>query len=112
MHVLMNLTLQPAGGIRYWNEYDAVPYLALVVGFQLGGIPVKMKVTPQARELFEREQINGDALAGIPLDVVVPHIIYQIGPLVYTYPVFARDITNLTNTQPATYRSEGFDLEL
>ena len=41
--------VQPEGGIRMWNEYDAVPYLALVVGFQLGGIPIKMRVSRSLR---------------------------------------------------------------
>jgi hypothetical protein len=69
-------------------------------------------VTPQARELLEKEQINAEALSGVPLDVIVPHILYQIGPLVYTQPVFAKEITNLTNRLPAMYKNNSWDNEL
>ena len=34
--------MQPFGGLRLWNEYDAIPYVALLVGYQHAGVPLKV----------------------------------------------------------------------
>ena len=50
--------VQPYGGLRVWNEYDLVPFIALLVGYSHAGIPIKMRVQREARELFLSESIN------------------------------------------------------
>jgi hypothetical protein len=54
----VNERVQPFGGIRLWNEYDAVPYIALIVGYSHAGIPIKMQLQREARELMLQESIN------------------------------------------------------
>ena len=81
--------VHPFGGIRLWNEYDPVPYLALVVGYDHAGIPVKGTISQEAKELFQSESIN--AITGT-IDVALPHILYQIGSVVYVFPMIGEDI--------------------
>lgn len=76
---------QPFGGIRVWNEYDIVPYIALLVGYSHAGVPIKMALPSGAKELFQKE--SQDSLVASALDAVSPHILYQIGPLLHVLPV-------------------------
>ena len=128
----LNKRVHPLGGLRVWNEYDAIPYiglclpdsallcfallcrilccewlrchfifvllcltacslrcftmhsyllhptLALLVGYQHAGVPIKTRLKRSAKELFQNSSIDAIAVA---LDVVSPHILYQIGSL-------------------------------
>ena len=76
---------QPFGGIRVWNEYDIVPYIALLVGYSHAGVPIKMAVPSGAKEMFQKE--SQDSLAASALDAVSPHILYQVGTLLHVLPV-------------------------
>lgn len=121
-----------------------VPYLALIVGFDHVGIPIKMKLSSKAKELFYDETLiinpflkqqqgyqqsienkvsrssdkviktNGNDLnvtnnestqestntdmkrqSGVrvnPIDSIAPHILYQIGSIVYVFPILGVDI--------------------
>ena len=96
----MNNHVSPYGGIRVWNEYDSVPYLATVVGYELGGIPVKMPLRKGAKAIFKKECRNSFASSG-GFDAVMPHVLYQIGPMVYTFPIFGQSINeDSMNTPP------------
>ena len=55
-----------------------LPYtpLALLVGYQHVGIPIKTRLKKSAKELFQNESMNA-ITAG--LDVVSPHMLFQIG---------------------------------
>lgn len=84
------------GGIRVWNEYDIVPYLAMIVGYDHVGIPLKMRASTPAKDLFKREtNLMNPLLRDYPsiLDGILPHILYQIGSIVYIYPVLGVDIS-------------------
>ena len=85
----VNENVHPFGGIRLWNEYDAVPYIALLVGYCHAGIPIKMKLQSEARELFLAESINTVVAS---TDVISPHILYQIGQLVHVFPVMGTEL--------------------
>ena len=50
---------RPFGGIRVWNEFDAVPYLPLLVGYEHTGVPVKLKLKTAAKDLFPRTRSRG-----------------------------------------------------
>jgi hypothetical protein len=52
-------------------------------------VPIKSRVTETAKDLFRDQSINAIAAA---LDVVSPHILYQIGSLVYVFPVIGSEI--------------------
>ena len=61
----VNERVHPFGGIRLWNEYDAAPYIystapyiPLIVGYSHAGIPIKMQLQREARELMLQESIN------------------------------------------------------
>jgi len=62
-------------GIRVWNEYDPVPYLAQLVGYQQTGVPVKLKLSNPAKDLFLQESIN--QISPI-FNVAGPHILFQV----------------------------------
>tara|TARA_A100001035_G_C27350617_1_gene306905 strand:- start:32 stop:472 length:441 start_codon:yes stop_codon:yes gene_type:complete len=85
----LNNHVGPYGGIRVWNEYDSVPYLATVVGYELGGIPVKMPLRQGAKALFKRECKHSFATSG-GFDPIMPHVLYQVGPIVYTFPILGQ----------------------
>lgn len=85
----INNHVGPYGGIRVWNEYDSVPYLATVVGYELGGIPIKMPLRKGAVALFKKECRHSFASSG-GFDAVMPHVLYQVGPVVYTFPIFGQ----------------------
>lgn len=84
--------VQPCGGLRVWNEYDAVPYLALVVGYEHAGIPIKTSVGPQAKALYLQESIN-PLVANTVVDLIAPHILYQVGGVVSAFPVLGTEET-------------------
>lgn len=97
----LNSHAGPYGGIRFWNEYDPVPYLATVVGYELGGIPVKVPLGKGARGKFKRTTRNPFAVAG-GLDGVMPHVLYQLGTLVYAFPVLGHDINDSDSSSEAS----------
>lgn len=76
--------VSPAGGIRVWNDFDAVPYLAQLVGFRHAGVPIRLLQQESCRQYYSKENINETPPV---LSVVTPHILYQIGPLVHVFPV-------------------------
>ena len=49
---------------------------ALLVGYEHAGVPIKTRLKRSAKELFQNS--SKDAIA-VALDVVSPHILYQIG---------------------------------
>ena len=51
---------------------------ALLVGYEHAGVPIKTRLRRSAKELFQNS--SKDAIA-VALDVVSPHILYQIGAL-------------------------------
>lgn len=77
--------VHPLGGLRVWNEYDAVPYIALLVGYSQAGIPIKLALSKAAKELFQKE--SHDSTTATALEAVTPHILYQLGSLVHVFPV-------------------------
>ena len=88
--------MHPYGGIRVWNEYDSVPYLALLVGYDLPGIPIKRPLSQKCKDLF-KEHCSNDIAKG--MDVIMPHILYQIGPIVYTFPVLGQDMYSASTAE-------------
>ena len=104
----LNRHVGPYGGIRYWNEYDPVPYLATVVGYELGGIPIKMPLSKAARRKFKQSTQNPVAIAG-GFDGVMPHVVYQVGSIVYTFPILGADLVNSESEDGDS--SEGEDKE-
>ena len=91
-------SVYPFGGLRVWNEYDAIPYIALLVGYQHAGVPLKVRLKKSAKELFQNESINPIAAA---LDVVSPHVLYQIGSLIHVFPVIGSEIGSKVGPRPA-----------
>ena len=85
----VNRQVQPCGGLRVWNEYDAIPYIALLIGYQHAGTPLKVRLKKSAKELFQNKSNNAIAAT---LDVVSPHILYQIGNMVHVFPVIGSEI--------------------
>jgi len=67
--------VSPAGGIRMWNDFDAVPYLAQIVGYKHAGVPIRLSQKGHAKDLYLRESINELPAA---LNIVAPHILYQV----------------------------------
>jgi hypothetical protein len=49
---------------------------ALLVGYQHAGVPIKTRLKKNAKDLFQNVSVNTIAAA---LDVVSPHILFQIG---------------------------------
>jgi hypothetical protein len=83
-------TALPCGGIRLWNEYDIVPFIALFVGYEHAGLPIKMKLSDAAKEYFRQEvDLSNPLFEQYPtsLDVFSPHILYQIGSIMYVFPI-------------------------
>jgi hypothetical protein len=80
---------RPFGGLRLWNDFDVVPSIAQLVGYKHAGVPIKLDVTKSAKDLFERENVNG--LKGL-VDVVAPHMLFQLGPIVYCMPVLGWEL--------------------
>ena len=86
----LNRQVSPAGGIRVFNEYDPVAYLAQIVGYSHAGTPICLKQRESAKDIFANENINA-FVAPATLYAVTPHILYQIGGLVHTFPVLGHD---------------------
>lgn len=51
-------------------------FTALLVGYQHAGVPIKTRLKKNAKDLFQNVSVNTIAAA---LDVVSPHILFQIG---------------------------------
>ena len=65
--------------ISLYNDYlfDLfISFKALLVGYQHAGVPIKTRLRKSAKKLFQNVSVNSIAAA---LDVVSPHILYQIG---------------------------------
>ena len=89
----LNRQVSPAGGIRVFNEYDPVVYLAQIVGYSHAGTPICLKQTESAKRIFENENINA-FVAPATLHAVTPHILYQVGGLVHTFPILGHNDFN------------------
>lgn len=84
----LNRFVYPQGGLRYWNYFDPVPYLALVVGYLHPGVSVHTILREDAKELFFKQQTKKFPLPATVFDFVAPHLIYHIGSLSYAFPMF------------------------
>lgn len=70
------------------------------MGFRHAGVPVKLEVSKAAKDKFEQENVS--PLKGV-VEVVAPHVLFQIGPFVYVMPVLGWDIQSMY----AESRAEG-----
>ena len=59
-------------------------YLVQLVGYKQAGIPVKLSLSKDAKDIFHRESINQITPA---FGVVGPHMLFQLGSLVHVFPV-------------------------
>ena len=64
-----------------------MPLLALLVGLGHAGIPVRLKLSPAARDIVRQESEDATSVA---LDYVAPHTLFQIGGLVHSLPVLGQ----------------------
>ena len=67
--------VSPAGGLRVWNDFDAIPYLAQIVGYKHAGVPIRLSQKERAKDLYTQQSINELPAA---LNIVTPHILYQV----------------------------------
>lgn len=58
-----------------WNDFDAIPYLAQIVGYKHAGVPIRFSQKDHARDLYMQQSINELPAA---LNIVTPHILYQV----------------------------------
>lgn len=73
----------PTGGIRVYNEGDIVPEITKLVGYLHAGAPICLYVKDSAKDLYTDQCIN-EIVSNY--DAVAPHIMFQIGSLVYCLP--------------------------
>ena len=89
--------VRPFGGLRLWNELDSVPYLAQLVGYRHAGVPVKLRLSPLAKNVLA-EQLGGPGrLNADLLRAVAPHIAYHVGAIVYVFPIIGSNATVAEN---------------
>ena len=86
----VNRQVSPAGGIRVFNEKGPVAYLAQIVGYSHAGTPIRLKQKESAKSIYVKENINAFVVPAT-LNVVTPHILYQIGNLVHAFPILGHD---------------------
>ena len=84
----LNSNVSPNGGLRYWNYYDPIPYLALVVGYLHPGISVHTTLREDAKKMFFQHLQKEFPLPTTIFDIAAPHLIYHIGSLSYAFPMF------------------------
>ena len=73
-----------------FNEKDPVAYLAQIVGYSHAGTPIRLKQKESAKSIYVKENINAFVVPAT-LNVVTPHILYQIGNLVHAFPILGHD---------------------
>ena len=84
----MNEFIHPMGGVRYWNNYDTIPYLPLIVGYQHAGISVNTMLRDDAKDLFFKYQEEFPIPAKLFDTIAAPHLVYHLGSLTYAFPMF------------------------
>lgn len=82
----MNSNIHPYGGIRFWNAFDPVPYLALLVGYKHCGVSINNALREDAKELFFKCS-DFVFLPNIGFDAIAPHVLYTLGSLTYVFPI-------------------------
>ena len=86
---VLEAVAKPHGGFRIWNDFDVVPSIAQLVGYRHAGIPLRLELSKSAKESFERENIRP---FGSFLEVVAPHVLFQLGNIVYVFPVIGWNV--------------------
>ncbi|KAG5185373.1 hypothetical protein JKP88DRAFT_244473 [Tribonema minus] len=77
----LEATALPHGGLRVWNEADAVPLLAQLAGYRHAGVPVRRRVSAAAVALYDSMNINAPLPPALgAATAIAPHIVYQVGP--------------------------------
>mmetsp|Transcript_21302 Transcript_21302/g.60759 ORF Transcript_21302/g.60759 Transcript_21302/m.60759 type:complete len:761 (+) Transcript_21302:65-2347(+) len=88
---------RPYGGLRVWNEGDVVPYIAQLVGYSHAGIPIKCRLPRSAIMKFEQENVG----PVFGFRVVAPHVLFQVGPAVYVFPIITQDVRSASEAAKA-----------
>lgn len=91
---LLSESALPAGGIRIWNELDAVPYLAQAVGYGHAGVAVKMRLSATTDALVQSSMRDIDAAL---LRALAPHIVFHVGGALHVFPVMGTNCSFATS---------------
>eukprot|EP00920_Eleutheroschizon_duboscqi_P025694 GHVT01063492.1.p3 GENE.GHVT01063492.1~~GHVT01063492.1.p3 ORF type:complete len:167 (+),score=11.61 GHVT01063492.1:2808-3308(+) len=86
--LLLSAAAQPCGGLRIWCKGDAIPGITKLVGYHHAGVPIELAaVSPSCVGHFScPARPSTTRLSKMPA-LVASHTLYQIGPVVHTFPV-------------------------
>ena len=85
----------PSGGLRFFNNGDLVPYLALPVGYKHAGLAVPSDISEGAKQFYQ-DLASDPSLAG-NLETIAPHILFQLGGVLHVFPCMGIDVSRRTS---------------
>ena len=71
----VNRVVNPFGGIRLSNEFDPIPSIAQLVGYKHCGVPIKLRLSDDSKEVFENESINSVSPA---FNLISTHMLFEV----------------------------------